>query len=59
VVWSKRVGEALAQLQPIFNYDVLHLGGGNVQHLEATLPDNARVFALAEALRGALRLWDD
>lgn len=59
VAWSERVGDALAQLQPIFNHDVLHLGGGNVQHLEITLPDNARVFTLAEALRGALRLWED
>jgi hypothetical protein len=38
--------------------DTLHLGGGNVRHLQAELPENIRVFSLAEALRGALKLWD-
>jgi polyphosphate glucokinase len=58
VEWTARVLDAIAQLEPIFNYDSLHLGGGNVRHLQAELPRNVRVFSLAEALRGALRLWD-
>lgn len=58
VEWTARVMSALEQIEPIFNYDVLHLGGGNVQHVQRELPDNVRVFALAEAMRGALRLWD-
>src|SRR5690242_16243914 len=32
--WSERVGEMIDQLQPIFNYDLLHLGGGNAEHLK-------------------------
>jgi polyphosphate glucokinase len=59
VEWTARVLNAIAQLEPIFNYDTLHLGGGNVRHLQAQLPDNARSFSLAEAMRGALKLWDD
>ena len=47
------------QLAPIFNYDLLHLGGGNVLNLKAALPSNTRVFTLAEAMRGALVLWPD
>jgi polyphosphate glucokinase len=58
VEWTARVLDAIEQLEPIFNYDMLHLGGGNVEHLQADLPDNARVFSLAEAMRGALKLWD-
>ncbi len=58
VEWTARVFSAFEQLEPIFNYDVLHLGGGNVQNLQRDLPANARVFTLAEAMRGALRLWD-
>lgn len=58
VEWTGRVLDAVAQLEPIFNYDMLHLGGGNVRHLTADLPDNVRVFSLGEALRGALKLWD-
>ena len=56
--WTKRVVDAIGQLEPIFNYDALHLGGGNTRHIEATLPDNVRLFSLGEAMRGALRLWE-
>ena len=59
VEWTARVFDALEQIAPIFNYDTLHLGGGNVQNLKGELPDNVRVYTLAEAMRGALRLWDD
>lgn len=58
VAWTARVLDAIEQLAPIFNYDTLHLGGGNVMHLQTELPDNARLFSLAEAMRGALKLWD-
>ena len=58
VEWTARVLNAIEQLEPIFNYDTLHLGGGNVCHLRAELPGNARSFSLAEAMRGALKLWD-
>lgn len=59
VEWTARVMNAFEQLEPIFNYDMLHLGGGNAQNIEAKLPDNVRVFTLAEALRGAPKLWND
>jgi len=59
LLWTARVFDAIAQLAPIFNHDVLHLGGGNVRHLHGKLPENVRVFSLAEAMRGALKLWDD
>ena len=58
VEWTARVLNAIEQLEPIFNYDTLHLGGGNVCHLRAELPGNARSFSLAEAMRGALKLWE-
>jgi hypothetical protein len=51
--------EAIEQIEPLFNYDTLHLGGGNVRNLQSALPSNVRVFKLADALRGALKLWDD
>ena len=55
--WSKRVYEVLQQLEPIFNYDRLHLGGGNARKLRSPLPDNVTVFENAHALRGGHRLW--
>ncbi|MFW2390671.1 MAG: ROK family protein [Polyangiales bacterium] len=57
--WTARVLDAIAQLERLFNYDRLHLGGGNAQNIQSDLPENVRVFALAEAMRGALELWDD
>lgn len=56
--WTARVSAAIEQIEPIFNYDTLHLGGGNVRHLQADLPGNVRVFSFAEAMHGALRLWE-
>lgn len=59
VAWTARVMNALEQIEPIFNYDLLYLGGGNVQNLRSELPANVQAFTLAEAMRGALALWDD
>jgi len=58
VAWTARVLDAIAQLERLFNYGTLHLGGGNVRHLQTSLPANVRLFTLDEALRGALNLWD-
>ncbi|MGC4088865.1 MAG: ROK family protein [Polyangiaceae bacterium] len=57
--WSEKVGEMLEQLAPIFNYEVLHLGGGNVEHLKIDLPANVRTFTNVDGMTGGLRLWDD
>lgn len=59
VEWTARVLDAIEQIEPIFNYDRLHLGGGNALNLQSELPRNVRIFSLPEGLRGALRLWDD
>ena len=58
VEWTARVVHAVQQFEPLFNYDTLHLGGGNARHIQVELPENVRFFALTEALRGALKLWD-
>lgn len=58
VEWTARVLDAIEQIEPIFNFDRLHLGGGNAQNLQAELPDNVLIFSLAEGMRGALKLWD-
>ena len=55
--WTTRVMEMLGQLQPIFNYEQLHLGGGNARRLQQPVPDNVRLFDNAEGLLGGLRLW--
>jgi polyphosphate glucokinase len=55
--WNKRVREVLAQVQPIFNPRLVHLGGGNSKHLSGELPDNVRVVANTAGITGGIALW--
>ena len=56
--WRKHVREALAQLEPIFNYRMIYLGGGNAQHLKRSdLPKNARITSNVAGLLGGIALW--
>jgi polyphosphate glucokinase len=57
--WSRRVARAITQLEPIFNYDVLYVGGGNAHKLEIDLPANVRLFTNVEGMHGGVRLWQD
>lgn len=59
IEWTARVLDAIEQIERLFNYDRLHLGGGNAQNIRSELPANVRLFSLAEAMRGALKLWDE
>jgi len=56
--WSQRVLEMLEPLEACFNYDVVHIGGGNAKKLRAELPKNARVFDNVDGMRGGIRLWE-
>ena len=55
--WSKRVFEMIEQLEPIFNYDVLYLGGGNTEHIKGELPANVKLFTNVEGMAGGVRIW--
>jgi polyphosphate glucokinase len=57
--WSKRVRQVIEQLEPIFNYDMLHIGGGNAKKLTGDLPPKVRIFENIEGLVGGIRLWND
>jgi polyphosphate glucokinase len=57
--WSKRVHEALETLIPIFNPRVLHLGGGNAQHVKGKLPSCVRLFGNVDGMTGGIKLWTD
>jgi polyphosphate glucokinase len=57
--WSKRVGEMIELLSAIFNYDRLHIGGGNAEHIKADLPSNVSIFDNVDGMTGGLRLWDN
>ena len=55
--WSRRVLEMIQQLEPIFNYDMLYLGGGNAEHVKADLPANAKLFTNVEGMTGGVKIW--
>jgi len=55
--WSRRVIEALETLNRIFNPRVIHLGGGNTEHLRGKLPRNVRLFGNVDGMTGGVKLW--
>jgi len=56
--WSRRVLEMILQLEPIFNYDVLYLGGGNAEHIKGVeLPPNVKLFTNVEGMAGGVKIW--
>jgi polyphosphate glucokinase len=55
--WSRRVFEMIEQLAPIFNYDMLYIGGGNAEHIKGELPANVKLFTNVEGLAGGVKLW--
>jgi polyphosphate glucokinase len=57
--WNKRVRKALVQLEALFNYDRLYIGGGNARHLDREgLPENVTVVDNTAGLLGGIRLWN-
>lgn len=55
--WNRRVRRVLATIQPIFNPDVIYLGGGNAKHLRGELPKNVKVTENVAGLLGGIALW--
>lgn len=55
--WRRRVALVIDTLERIFNYDTLHIGGGNARHLTEPLPAHVRLFDGTEGLAGGIRLW--
>ena len=55
--WSRRVLEMIQQLEPIFNFDMLYLGGGNAEHVKFELPANVKLFTNVEGMTGGVKIW--
>ena len=52
-----KVQEAIAQTSQLFNWDYLHLGGGNAKHIKFELAKNVRIVPNEEGLLGGVALW--
>jgi len=57
--WNKLVAKAIAQTSQLFNWDFLHIGGGNAKHLTIDLAKNIRIVPNEEGLLGGVALWHD
>ncbi len=56
--WCKRVKKVIMQLEPIWNYRLLHIGGGNVKLLDQKkLPKNVRLHSNIGGVLGGIALW--
>ena len=55
--WRKRITFVIETLDRIFNYDTLHIGGGNAQKLKRPLPEDVYLFDAVDGLAGGVRLW--
>lgn len=57
--WGRRLLKAIAEWEHLFNYDVLHIGGGNAKKLTVDLPANVRITPNREGLLGGIWLWEE
>lgn len=57
--WNGYLQEAIANLERLFNYRTLYLGGGNAKKIEFELPPNAKIVPNVAGLLGGIALWRD
>ncbi|NCJ08356.1 ROK family protein [Synechococcales cyanobacterium C] len=57
--WNKRLQLAIATLDPLFNYDMLYLGGGNTKKIAFELPPQTQIVPNISGLLGGIALWQD
>ena len=55
--WNELVQKAIEQTSQLFNWDYLHLGGGNSKHIKFELAKNIRIVPNEEGLLGGVTLW--
>jgi polyphosphate glucokinase len=57
--WNGYLQEAIANLERLFNYRRVYLGGGNAKKIEFELPANATIVSNVAGLLGGIALWRD
>jgi polyphosphate glucokinase len=55
--WNKRLRRVIDQVLPIFNPDVLYLGGGNAKKIQGELPPQVKIVENVAGLLGGIALW--
>ena len=57
--WNKLLEKAIAQLESLFNYDHLYIGGGNAVKVNFPLPRHVTRVPNEDGLLGGAALWRD
>ena len=57
--WNKLLDKAILQLEALFNYDHLYIGGGNAHKVDIALPKNVSRVPNEDGLLGGAALWRD
>jgi polyphosphate glucokinase len=55
--WNKLLEKAIRQLEALFNYDHLYIGGGNAHRVDIALPKNVTRVPNDDGLLGGAALW--
>ena len=56
--WNNRLEKAIANLEHLFNYDSLYIGGGEAKNIDFKLPNNAKIVPNVAGLLGGIALWN-
>jgi polyphosphate glucokinase len=57
--WNRRLQDAIKQIEALFNYDHLYIGGGNALKIDFPLPTNVSRVPNEDGLLGGVALWRD
>lgn len=55
--WNRYLEKAIDQLQALFNYDHLYIGGGNAMKVDFALPNHVTRVPNEDGLLGGVALW--
>lgn len=55
--WNKLLDKAIRQLEALFNYDHLYIGGGNASRIDFALPKHVTRVPNEDGLLGGAALW--
>jgi len=55
--WNKLLAKAIPQLEALFNYDHLYIGGGNASRISFALPKHVTRVSNEDGLLGGAALW--
>lgn len=57
--WNRHLAQAIKNLEHLFNYDTLYMGGGETKRVQITLPDNVQIVSNQAGILGGIALWRD